>query len=79
MSQVPILLDQFNSSLGLPFQKWLPETLLEEILAEEGIKYRNRVFSPFVTLWAFLSQVIDPDKSCHKAVSRVIKLAFSSV
>lgn len=72
MSQVPTLLNQFNSSLGLPFQKWLPETLLEEILAEEGIKYRNRIFSPFVTLWAFLSQVIDPDKSCHKAVSRVI-------
>jgi len=30
------------------------------------------VFDPFVTLWVFLSQVLDIDKSCHNAVSRVI-------
>ncbi|WP_293087283.1 IS4 family transposase [Moorena sp. SIO4A1] len=36
------------------------------------IKYRRRLFDPFVTLWAFLSQVLDTDKSCHHAVSRVI-------
>ncbi len=46
--------------------------MIEETLASEGIKYRNRLFSPLVTLWAFLSQVIDADKTCHNAVSRVI-------
>ncbi len=46
--------------------------MIEETLASEGIKYRNRLFSPLVTLWAFLSQVIDTDKTCHNAVSRVI-------
>ncbi len=46
--------------------------MIEETLVEEGIKYRNRLFSPLVTLWAFLSQVIDADKTCHNAVSRVI-------
>ncbi len=71
-SRVQILLDQFNSSLGLPFQKLLPAATIEEALNEEGIKYRNRLFSPIVTLWAFLSQVIDADKTCHNAVSRVI-------
>ena len=71
-SRVQILLDQFNSSLGLPFQKLLPASKIEETLFEEGIKYRNRLFSPMVTLWAFLSQVIDADKTCHNAVSRVI-------
>ncbi len=50
----------------------LPAATIEEILASEGIKYRNRLFSPLVTLWAFLSQVIDADKTCHNAVSRVI-------
>lgn len=39
---------------------------------ELKIKYRQRLFDPFVTLWAFLSQVLEPDKSCHNAVSRVI-------
>ena len=71
-SRVQILLDQFNSSGGLPFQKLLPASTIEETLFEEGIKYRNRLFSPMVTLWAFLSQVIDADKTCHNTVSRVI-------
>ncbi|PSB42770.1 IS4 family transposase [Cyanosarcina cf. burmensis CCALA 770] len=39
---------------------------------ELQIQYRCRLFDPFVTLWAFLSQVLDVDKSCHNAVSRVI-------
>ena len=50
----------------------LPASIIEETLTSEGIKYRNRLFSPLVTLWAFLSQVIAPDKTCHNAVSRVI-------
>ncbi len=37
-----------------------------------GIQYRRRVFDPFVIIWAFLSQVLDPDKTCHNAVSRII-------
>ena len=41
-------------------------------MAAEKIKYRRRLFDPFVTLWVFLSQVLDSDKSCHNAVSRVI-------
>jgi hypothetical protein len=44
----------------------------KETLQEIKIKYRRRLFDPFVTLWAFLSQVLDADKSCHNAVSRVI-------
>ena len=71
-SRVQILSDQFNSSLGLPFQKLLPASTIEQTLKEENIKYRQRLFSPIVTLWAFLSQVIDSDQTCHNAVSRVI-------
>lgn len=43
-----------------------------EALATEKIKYRNRLFNQVVTLWAFLSQVLDADKSCSNAVSRVM-------
>ena len=34
--------------------------------------YYRRLFDPIVTLWVFLSQVLDTDKSCHNAVSKVI-------
>jgi hypothetical protein len=46
--------------------------MIQEALEALGIKYRRRLFDPFVTLWAFLSQVLDADKTCHNAVSRVI-------
>ena len=65
-------MDKFTSSVGLPFQKLLPSSTIEAALVEEKIQYRNRIFSPIVTLWAFLSQVLDTDKSCHNAVSRII-------
>jgi hypothetical protein len=39
-----------------------------------GIVFLN----PFVTLWAFLSQVLDSDKSCRNAVSRVISWLASA-
>lgn len=41
---IQILLNKFTSSIGLPFQKILPARVIEEILIEEGIKYRNRFF-----------------------------------
>lgn len=71
-NRVKILKDKFTQSLGLPFQELLPESEIQKIIEELQIKYRCRLFDPFVTLWAFLSQVLDVDKSCHNAVSRVI-------
>lgn len=58
--------------MGLPFHELLPESTIMEALQAEKIEYRNRLFNPIVTLWAFLSQVLDPDKSCSNVVSRVI-------
>jgi Transposase DDE domain/Insertion element 4 transposase N-terminal len=71
-NRVKILKDKFMQSLGLPFQELLPESEIQKIIDELQIKYRCRLFDPFVTLWAFISQVLDVDKSCHNAVSRVI-------
>ena len=39
---------------------------------ELKIRYYQRLFDPIVTLWAFLSPILDADKSCHNAVSKVI-------
>ncbi len=71
-NRVKILKQKFTQSLGLPFRDLLSESTIQEALAAERIKYRQRLFDPFVTLWAFLSQVLDTDKTCHNAVSRVI-------
>lgn len=50
----------------------LPESQLEEILQEEDVFYRNCVYTRIVTLWAMVSQVLDPDKSLRNAVKRII-------
>ena len=69
--RVHIIKQKFMHSLGLPFRCVLPQRLFEEALATEGIRYRNRLFSPAVTVWAFLSQILDQDNSCANAVSRI--------
>ena len=68
---VASLRHKFQQSIGLPFAEILSESQIEDALLEAGVSYRKRLFCPIVTLWAWLSQVLDKDKSCKKAVSRV--------
>ena len=44
---------------------------MAETLKELGIEYRERVFTPYMTLYAFLSQVFADDGSCRRAVIEV--------
>ncbi len=71
-NRVQILKQKFTQSWGLPNRSLLSESMIAEALKAEEIKYRRRLFDPFVTLWTFLSQVLDSDKTCHNAVSRAI-------
>lgn len=69
MSQTAaILKKQFSQSIGLPWQEILPNSKLDELLEEEGITYRSRVYTPMVTLWAMLHQVLSADKSLRNTV-----------
>jgi Transposase DDE domain/Insertion element 4 transposase N-terminal len=72
LNRAEILKQQFNQSLGLPWQEALPESRIEDILTEEKVQYRNCIYSPIVTLWAMMAQVLDPDKSLSNAVKRII-------
>lgn len=65
-------LQKFVNSVGLPFRDLLPESTMISTLEASKVKYRNRLFNPIVTIWAFLSQVLDTDKSLQNAVSRVV-------
>lgn len=65
------LLDQFARTDGLPFAGVLPAGRIAAVLRETGATWRAVVFTPGVTLWAFVSQVLSPDGSCREAVGRV--------
>lgn len=57
---------------ALPFSELLPGSLAEAVIRDDGVSFRDRLFSPLVTLWVFLSQVLDPDHSCRAAVARFL-------
>lgn len=62
-----------ESSPGLPFRDLLGVQRIMDVLERYGVEFRDRVYSPMVTLWGFLSQVIARnDSSCQDAVSRVL-------
>jgi hypothetical protein len=44
---------------------------MTETLKELGVTYRDRLFNPYTTLYAFLSQVLADDGSCRRAVIEV--------
>ena len=56
----------------LPFHDLLDPATVAPVLEENRVTFRARIFTPVVTLWTFLSQVLSPDHSCREAVARVI-------
>src|SRR4051812_112472 len=70
---VQLEFERLESEEGLPFRELLDENRLLAALQGAGIEFRDRVYSPIVTLCAFLSQAIaKDDPSCKNAVSRVL-------
>lgn len=64
---------ELASSQGLPFRHLLSQERIQAALARAGVKFRERIYTPMVTLWAWLSQVVcKKDASCADAVARVI-------
>src|SRR6478672_5102112 len=69
--QVNLLRRQFLQDGGLPFTDVLTEDVVTQALANVG-RWRDRVFSPVVTLWVFLGQALAADPSCRAAVARLV-------
>ena len=70
--QVRFLRRQFLQDGDLPFTNVLSEAVVEDALTASGIRWLDRIFSPLVTLWVFLGQVLSADHSCRAAVARLI-------
>jgi DDE family transposase len=70
--QVQSQLRQFAQAPGLPFADLLPAAQVKKAAEQEGHCFRDRLYSPWLTLWVFLTQVLDPDPSCRQAVARLL-------
>lgn len=74
-----IVLSSFQQHSGLPFADALSEERIADAFASEGVHaepVEGDIYTPAVTLWAFLSQVLfkGEHRSCTAAVSRVAVL-----
>ena len=70
--QLETLRAQFAQADASTFADVLSEERLAAALREEGATWREQVFTPAFTLWAFLTQVLSADGSCRAAVARVL-------
>ena len=71
-NRAAIIKQKFQDSLALPFEQVLPSAVMQQVLEEQGVSYRQTLYTPIVVVWAWMSQVLDSDKSLSNAVSRVI-------
>jgi Transposase DDE domain len=70
----------FLSDDGLPFADVLPAQQVQQACRDEGVDFgtsSRSVYTPAVTLWAFLSQVLGADRSCRAAALRVLVLVVA--
>ena len=73
-------LGPFLTGQGLPFAEVLSPAEVEQAFADEGVAFgttKNSVFTPALTLWAFLSQAVSKAKACRDAVLRVVVLLIA--
>jgi hypothetical protein len=70
--QVRFLRHQFLQDGNLPFGNVLSEGIVEQALATINTFWMDRIYSPLVTLWVFLGQVLSADSCCRAAVARLI-------
>src|SRR3954468_18776217 len=70
-AQLGFLRRQFLQDGDLPFTNVLTQEVIAQALAALT-GWLDRIFSPLVTLWVFLGQVLSADHSCRAAVARLL-------
>jgi hypothetical protein len=71
--QVQQLLRQDGSGVD----RLLPARQVQEAVQAEGVHFRDCFFTPLVTLWTFLLQVLSADGSCREAISKLLAFLAS--
>lgn len=77
-----LILSSFLHRPGLPFANVVSEESIQSAFDAEGVCFaegEDAVYTPAITLWAFLSQVLfkDEQRSCIAAVARVVVLLIT--
>ena len=68
--QIRFLRRQYLQEGRLPFANVLSAAVIVQALQSLDACWLDRIYSPLVTLWVFLGQVLSADSSCRAAVAR---------
>ena len=71
-NQFGFLRRQFLQDGVLPFTNVLCEDSVASALDAIELAWKDRIYTPLVTLWVFLGQVLSADHSCRAAVARLL-------
>lgn len=74
--QFDSLRTQLGGQQGLPFLKFLSRARVEQACRLCNHPWRERLYTPWITLGIFLSQVLSDDHSCDDAVERFQKSRY---
>ena len=70
--QLSAIREELRRLPGLTLSRALTAEEVSRAAQQCGLQFRQRLFSPFVTLWLFVWQAISPDGSCREAVLRLL-------
>jgi hypothetical protein len=70
--QIRFLRRQFLQDGDSPFSNILSEQIIAKAVTAIETCWLDRIYSPLVTLWVFVGQVLSQDHSCRAAVSRLV-------
>ena len=62
---------QFADNDPQAIRQLLPARQVQKAVEEEKVAFRFCLFTPLVTLWTFLGQMLSTDGSCREAVARL--------
>jgi hypothetical protein len=68
--------NQIGQEGGLPFLKTLTRSFVEAACRRCNHHWRERIYTPWITLSMFLSQILSDDQSCDDAVERFQKFRY---
>jgi hypothetical protein len=71
--QADAVRSQFAQQTGLPFVDLLSAAEVESACRACGHSWRNRIYTPWITLHMFLAQILSCDQSCGDALDRFQK------
>jgi hypothetical protein len=69
-NQVDLIRQRFLQERGLPLADPLTAGCLDEALREFQATWNDRVYTPLATLWVFLGQVLNANRSVPRSPAR---------